>query len=225
MSCERFEELSDLYLVGEVREQEREQIDAHLAERSGQAVTAPAALRDRIESSLEVPAPVSWNWRRYLVAAALMLAIGLGITYRQAIRPVWTPSRDMVQTHTHYLEQKEAPYEVVTPDRQALASWIADRLGQPITLADNGWNLLGARMSSVNQHPAGLVFYEDRGIRISHFIIPAETLDLRGMKRVVIRRQTCWYRFHQGYRVLIWKQGPVYCGSVSDANTSDVVWR
>ena len=154
-----------------------------------------------------------------------MLAIGLGITYRQAIRPVWTPSRDMVQTHTHYLEQKEAPYEVVTPDRQALASWIADRLGQPITLADNGWNLLGARMSSVNQHPAGLVFYEDRGIRISHFIIPAETLDLRGMKRVVIRRQTCWYRFHQGYRVLIWKQGPVYCGSVSDANTSDVVWR
>ncbi len=248
MNCERFTELSDLFLVDEVRASEREQIEAHLTDcpacsaqlaldrairqslvRGGQDVTASPALRQRIEASLAAPAKAAparrRRARRLLAAAVLLLAVGLGIYYTQAIRPGWTPSRDMVQTHVYYLKQQEAPYQVVTPDSKALAGWIEARLDHRVELADGAWDLLGARISAVNEHKAGLVFYEDRGVRISYFIFPAETIDLVGLKKVEIRGLTRWHGFHQGYRVLIWKDGPLYYGLVSDANTGDMVWR
>lgn len=254
MNCQDFEPFLFAYVDGEFDGPEKADADAHLAvceacrreveeqrsfkrrmrEVASGASAAPAALRERIEASLERErAPLAL--RRYLRPAYVVPA-GLAAAAAVAV-VVWLSGTSPAQANALIQEaiahhQRDLPLDVQAQGEQAqpVRDWLRGRVDfAPSRIPElRNVALRGARLSQLNGHPAAYVVYGPRGAgpgghlkRVSLLVFDAPDLRLPAGRRiadhdVVLANQ-------RGYNVAVWKDKEIAYSLVSDLDERDLV--
>lgn len=150
----------------------------------------PAGLRSRIRGRIEGAAPFRIGRRRRLIARLALLAsavavAGLGwlVIDRIAFDHLSPLTAELASKHLLYTERPGAGLEIVTSEPSRMGTWLEGRLGFPIKLAaldQRPERLIGGRISSVADVPAGYVLYDRGGRPISLFVTRRVPVAKRG---------------------------------------------
>ena len=188
------------------------------------AVRAPDALRARVMETLASPVPAQKDAplirvfmlpARYSVpmaAAAVVLFLAGGVimprfhnasavTAASAGLPIF---EDVVRLHSAQL-----PSDVANPAQDQVLSWFRDKVEFPVRPAAFEGNpdvhLLGARLSTVGQHRAALLYYDVHGRRMTVVMYarpePNDDASAPGVYIEKIRGRTVAYKRVGGYTV------------------------
>jgi anti-sigma factor RsiW len=194
MSCDRWAEKISAYVDSEVPASEIDALDAHLQSCARCATEAFAQLKmkqlvwnvgKRYSPSREFrekvrrktfggsAARVSWRWwPSVALAAALLIAIWIGIDYRRALVQSDHRLAEIADLHITALASA-TPVDVVSTDRHTVKPWFQGRI--PFTfnlpeLQNTQFVLLGGRVTYLNQLAGAHLLYEIRKHRISVYI-------------------------------------------------------
>jgi anti-sigma factor RsiW len=147
------------------------------AEPLPERLTVEAILRERRRSQTAL-------WR---IAAAIVLALGLGGASGWLVRGQYTPSRETVAlelleqqaltSHAVYAADRRHPIEVPVAEEAHLRQWLSNRLGRkvdPPDLSAVGYHLIGGRLLATEHGGASALFmYDDNnGKRLSLLFRP-----------------------------------------------------
>lgn len=194
MSCERWAEQISAYVDSEVPAADIEALDAHLQSCAHCATEAFTQLKMRqlVSSAGKryIPsrefkervrrktfggsaARIYWRWwPAAALAAAVLIAVVIGINYRRATVESDQKLAELTDLHITALASA-APVDVVSSDRHTVKPWFQGRI--PFTfnlpeLKDTDFVLLGGRVTYLNQFPGAHLLYEIRKHRISVYI-------------------------------------------------------
>ena len=150
--------------VGAIREQNvelRHAVDPWLAER----------VPPRLIAAAEGPTHrgmLRRAWPALAAAATLVAGIGIGWLARDVVlERAGTPTsfaQEAAFTHALYSAEQRRPVEVWANEEASLARWLTRRTGTSVHITDltaHGFTLVGGRLLSGNQKPAGLLMYEN----------------------------------------------------------------
>lgn len=233
MNCTEFEAFLHPYVDGELSVADTAAAEAHrqmcpgcrglvARERSLRRLLAdqpreraPEGLRRRVVSAIR--AERRRQWRPWLLAPALAAAVVLMV-----LLPTWRADRslvgELIDTHVAYT-QLHQPAELVSDDREAVASWFFDRAGLRIAVPDytpSGIRLVGARLGDAREQRMAYLLYEKGHTLLSVFMLPAPAAgsDLRG-RRVAYRGHDYLVQERQGQRAVAWADAHAVYGLVS----------
>jgi anti-sigma factor RsiW len=198
MACKEWVEKLDAYLDGELSTAETLALDAHLrgctscaAEAlsrvqmkraikiAGQRFTPSAEFKARMAAKL-APKPASrWNlaWAFPAVALALLLVTVLltGLTDRRSRQQ--TLVSELTDLHVSTLASA-SPVDVVSTDRHTVKPWFQGKVPFTFNLPELGntpFQLLGGRVTYLEQVPGAHLIYQIRKHEISVFIFPEKS--------------------------------------------------
>lgn len=134
------------------------------------------------------------RWNALSVAAALVMAFGIGWLSNGLLRPINNPSVALaVATPVHefvlqagyayaaYMPEKRHPVEVAAADQDHLVQWLSKRLGRPLKvpqLTTEGFELVGGRLLP---GPAGtraqFMYQNQQGLRLTLYLGAIESSD------------------------------------------------
>jgi len=260
MNCEEATKLMDGYLDGELDPITSQTIEQHLREchncdqaykthgslirAIGNATPyfkAPAALRERIQSSLRqeiakepvrnvvedfpplfptgqrrtVPSVIPWNWLA-LAAAIIFAAI---ITFNLMPR-LQRPGSDqflatqLIASHARSLMANHLT-DVASSDQHTVKPWLDTKLdfAPPVVdLSSEGFPLIGGRLDYLDNRPVAALVYERRKHFINLFVWPAASDASKAPKTIT----------RQGYQLLHWADSDFNYWAVSDVNVNDL---
>jgi anti-sigma factor RsiW len=231
MACERTPELM-LLLDGELSPFEARALEAHAAScevcarerarftalsaavaREAPPVAAPAALRRRIERSLD-PAPRSRSARPWLsLAASLVLGVVLGGGAAwQLVAPGDGDVDAAVAVHMRALMANHLT-DVASSDQHAVRPWFAGKvpLAPPSpNLDEEGFILVGGRVDEIDGKPAAAVVYRRRQHVIDLIVAPMP------------EGATPHHLVRRGYNVVAWSADGLAYWAVSDLNQDEL---
>ena len=194
MSCDRWAEKISAYVDSEVPAAEIDALDAHLQTCARCATEAFAHLKmkqlvsnvgKRYSPSREFRervrrrtfgssvTRVSWQWWPGLaLAAALLIAMWMGIDYRRAVVQSDHTLAEISDLHITTLASA-TPVDVISSDRHTVKPWFQGRI--PFTfnlpeLQNTQFVLLGGRVTYLSQFPGAHLLYEIRKHKISVYI-------------------------------------------------------
>lgn len=251
MGCDEYAQDVVLYVDGELAESERIAVELHVEDcsvcRRGAAFrlrlreavraraasqAAPAALRARLEQALaREPAPrtVKHRLSRFFtpLPAAAAGATAVGVTaWLWFAPPPADVVRDLVARHTRRL-----PMEIQSSDPQSLENWLADKVDFNVHVPRPGnapLNLLGARLSHVNDRSAVYLMYGNPKApnhRVSLLVYgdhPGRQKPPIEGRPVQVADQEVYTANRAGYNVAVWRKNEVVYSLVSDG-TDDVL--
>ena len=247
MSCELTQRYVPGYLDGELDLVRTIEMEAHLKgcpacalelenlkalraalQRSSLAYAAPAALRERIQSSLRASSgadiqksKIKWPSLNFwqLAGAFAMLAL-ISISGWQWTARLRAPSSDqriaaeVFSSHVRSLEGNHL-MDVVSTDQHTVKPWFDGKLdfSPPVEdLANDGFPLVGGRLDYLEGREVAALIYQRRKHFINVFVWPNPT-GSNSAKAIEPR---------QGYNIMRWSRGGFQFWSVSDVAASDL---
>jgi anti-sigma factor RsiW len=146
----------------------------------------PHGLRERV-NQLASSKPLRSKrsvWAALALAAALLVAVGLGLWARWSEGAAADQlAQALIEDHLRYLKIPDA-IQVASSDPRRIADSFNNRVGFPIELPQlSGASLLGARFCWLRGHKAVLSFYESNGRRFSVFVLDKDALPEQGMPK------------------------------------------
>jgi anti-sigma factor RsiW len=210
--------------------QEMENLKALRAalQRSSLAYAAPAALRERIQSSLRASSAadvqksrIQWPSLNFwqLAGAFAMLAL-ISISGWQWTARLRAPSSDqriaaeVFSSHVRSLEGNHL-MDVVSTDQHTVKPWFDGKLdfSPPVEdLASDGFPLVGGRLDYLENREVAALVYQRRKHIINVFVWPTPT----GTS------STQAIESQQGYNIMQWARGGFQFWAVSDVNAQDL---
>jgi mycothiol system anti-sigma-R factor len=200
-----------------------------LLRRSSLAYSAPAVLRDRIQSSLRVssvaigvqevgikwPSLRVWQWASAVVALTLFSLSGWQLTAR--LRAPASDRRIAAEVLSSHVRSLEADHlmDVVSTDQHTVKPWFDSKLdfSPPVEdLASNGFPLVGGRLDYLEGREVAALIYQRRNHFINVFVWPTPTGP----------DSTQSIESRQGYNIVRWTRGGFQCWAVSDVGASDL---
>jgi anti-sigma factor RsiW len=128
---------------------------------------------------------LSRRWIAWRVAAAVLLAFGLGGSggwfLHSGLQPppagiITLLAQQAVANHVVYTADKRRPTELGAQQRDDLARWVSNRLRHqvaPPELGADGYSYIGGRLAATPDGPAGLFMYDGpQGVRLTVFVLP-----------------------------------------------------
>jgi anti-sigma factor RsiW len=234
--CESWKVKLDTYVDGELPADEMRAVDTHM--KTCPSCAADALARVQMKRSIQaagirfrpsaefrqrVQQRVAGKQRRpafrfaWAVAGALaiVLLIGIGITYRRQgqLRAQQLYS-EVADLHVAALASS-TPVDVISTDRHTVKPWFQGKL--PFTfdlpeLANSDFTLIGGRMAYLEHTPGAQLIYQVRKHRISVFIL--EDAPLRGVPSNVTRELA--------FNEQTWSQGGLRYFVIGDASAADI---
>jgi anti-sigma factor RsiW len=196
--------------------------------RSSLAYTAPAVLRDQIQSSLRASTRIAvqdrkikWpslhmsQWAGAVAVVALFSLSGWQLTAR-----LRAPSSDQLITaevfssHVRSLEANHLT-DVVSTDQHTVKPWFDGKLdfSPPVEdLAGDGFPLVGGRLDYLEGRKVAALIYQRREHFINVFVWPSPA----------ISNSTQAIESRQGYNIMQWSHGGFQCWAVSDISLPDL---
>jgi anti-sigma factor RsiW len=238
MACDRWAARLDLYLDGEVAEEEMRSLGAHIhscpscsidalsrvqmkraIQAEGKRFTPSAELRRRVEQQIAPKRLRSFDWRWALAAAAAVIIVigGVTSTYlgsRSAANHTFSEIADL---HVSALASS-SPVDVVSTDKHTVKPWFQGKIPFSFNLPEvenTGFTLLGGRMVYLEQTPGAQLIYDVRKHHISVFIFSEAALqDSLGDNSVASKRLT--------FSTDTWTQGGLRYFVIGDASAADI---
>ena len=181
------------YADGELSPEQRAEVEALLARdpEAARRVEGWKRQRELLKSAFDgvldepVPAQLAATLkgrrpsaiRPWLAMAAAILLLLMGGLAGWMLKGDTAPTvmadlgREALDAHAVYAVEVRHPVEVMADDKAHLQAWLSKRVGTPFALpdlTDQGDTLLGGRLLSGNDGPAGMLMYEDaKGQRLS----------------------------------------------------------
>jgi anti-sigma factor RsiW len=241
MNCQQAKPLIDPYADGELEASAILELEKHLESCSACALTfrnlqslqktlkqdalyftAPAELRDRIQSELPSPAKTfprravwNWNWLTTAVSGAFAACLALLLTTTLLHSSNQSLAREIVSSHIRSLMASHA-LDVVSTDQHTVKPWFNGKLdfSPPVKdLAPQQFPLIGGRLDYIDgRNVAALVFQRHKHV-INLFIWPATEKDSRPAPVTTI----------QGYNLVHWSDSQMTFWAVSDVNENDLM--
>ena len=247
MSCELTQRFVPVYLDGELDLVRMIEIEEHLKycrscgqnlenhqqlraalRRSLPAYAAPAALRERIKSSLRAPnespfqerkvkwpSVLVWQWGGAATALVLFSLTGWQLTaHLREPSPDENIAAEVFSDHVRSLEANHL-MDVVSTDQHTVKPWFDAKLdfSPPVEdLASDGFPLVGGRLDYLERREVAALIYRRRGHLINVFVWPNS--DGSKSPQPIESRQ--------GYNIMRWSRGGFQCWAVSDIASSDL---
>jgi anti-sigma factor RsiW len=202
---ERWTGKLDAYIDGELDSSQMQELDRHLRECSGCAAEAlrrlqwkrairssgecyvpGPAVRERIRKSISPAKPAWWQWwPAFATTAALLLVIaGARIIPLETVRQKrhlaqesWMAG-ELADLHVATLASAN-PVDVVSSDRHSVKPWFAGKIPFSFNLPElqgSPFELVGGRVSYLEQSPGAQLLFRVRKHQISVFIFQAKAL-------------------------------------------------
>jgi anti-sigma factor RsiW len=210
------------------RELERLQALRAALQRGSLAYAAPEGLRERIQSSLRVSAPVEtpgrvkgWNPFQYLRWAGAFAVLALcAVTAWQLLPGLRGPTSDQqlaAEVLTSHVRSLEAGHlmDVASTDQHTVKPWFDGKLdfSPPVEdLASDDFPLVGGRLDYLEGRQVAALVYQRRKHFINVFVWPSPA----GSSST----QTIEPR--QGYNMMRWSRGGFQFWAVSDVGAQDL---
>ncbi len=207
MACEPWKTKLDIYLDGELPEQEMRTFDAHVRtctscsadalsrvqmkraiQVAGKRFTPSADFRRRMQQKLaSKPQPSFRPVWMLAAAAAIILAVGvLSSTY-----VITRNGRDLAYRNRVFSEiadlhvatlASSSPVDVISTDRHTVKPWFQGKIPFAFNLPDlqgSDFSLLGGRMTYLDQAPGAHLIYDVRKHHISVFVFQERSFPRR----------------------------------------------
>jgi anti-sigma factor RsiW len=210
------------------RELERQQALRAALQRGSLAYAAPAALRERIQSSLRASSgadfqesKIKWpslNFWQLAGAFALLALISIsGWQWTARLRAPSSDQRLAAEVFSSHVRSLEGNHlmDVVSTDQHTVKPWFDGKLdfSPPVEdLASDGFPLVGGRLDYLEGRQVAALVYQRRKHFINVFVWP----DAAGSSAT----QTIEPR--QGYNLLRWSRGGFQFWAVSDVSSQDL---
>jgi anti-sigma factor RsiW len=227
----------DAYLDGELEGGKMQELDGHLrgcpscaaeslrrlqwkrtVHSAGQRYKPDSALRERMQRSLSRGGSKRMAWRRQAfgaLAAALLVMAGLGIVWRdnRQVRENQIVS-ELADLHVSALASA-TPVDVISSDRHTVKPWFEGKIPFTFNLPElqgTSFELLGGRVSYLEQSPGAELIFKTRKHQISVFIFQDRAVP-GGISANADARS-----FH----IENWKQGELRYFAIGDVGTDDL---
>jgi anti-sigma factor RsiW len=197
-------------------------------QRSSLAYAAPAALRERIQSSLRASngadvqgSKIKWpslNFWQLAGAFALLALISIsGWQWTARLRAPSSDQRIAAEVFSSHVRSLEGNHllDVVSTDQHTVKPWFDGKLdfSPPVEdLASDGFPLIGGRLDYVEQREVAALIYQRRKHFINVFVWPNPTGS----------NSTQAIESQQGYNIMRWSHGGFQFWAVSDVAASDL---
>ena len=236
MNCETWQDKIDAFVDAELASDEAQAFEAHM--RSCPACSAETAARQRLKIETRMagqrfaPSPAfetrlrrqlspkraQWFWLPALAGAVAVLIVGvvLGLNWRDHVVQQQLVSQ-FADQHSATLASTN-PVDVVSTDKHTVKPWFAGRVPFSVDLPDLGgtqFDLLGGRVTYVQQVPAAQLLFGVRKHRVSVFVFretPASSA--LGSDDAPVRRA--------GFNTATWKRDDLRYFVISDVDPNDV---
>jgi anti-sigma factor RsiW len=240
---ERWAGKLDAYLDGELDSSQMQELDGHLRECSGctaealrrvqwkraihsagQCYVADLAVGERIRRSVSPAKAAWWQWRpAFAVTAALLLVLaGARIIQLETVQPKrqmaeagWMAG-ELADLHVAALASAN-PVDVVSSDRHSVKPWFAGKIPFSFNLPElqgSEFELVGGRVSYLEQSPGAQLLFRVRKHQISVFIFQAKALPLGFASAGEMDARS----FH----LESWQRGGLQYFAISDAAPEDL---
>lgn len=158
---------------------------------------------------------------RWLSVPATIAALALLILWGQNPRSEHTQASplvaDLVGKHLMY-SQLDAPAEITTSDRRAVAGWFGQRVRFEVPVPDfssSGIRLLGGRLSELGDREVAYLLYEKGRNLVSFFAFPRKGLAFPQAEWVTHEGNTYVTTHLRGYEMVLWSDGDMAYALVS----------
>ena len=196
--------------------------------RSSLAYSAPAVLRDRIQSPLRAsrwvgvqerkikwPSLHIWQWAGAVAALALFSLSGWQFTAR--LRAPSSDQRIAAEVFSSHVRSLEADHlmDVISTDQHTVKPWFDGKLdfSPPVEdLASDGFPLVGGRLDYLEGREVAALIYRRREHFINVFVWPNPTGS----------NSTQPIESRQGHNIMRWSRGGFQCWAVSDIGAPDL---
>jgi anti-sigma factor RsiW len=241
MNCNQAQLLLHPYVDGELDVVQSVQVVEHLSQcpacdesraqiqrlskilgQSDLRMTAPAALKERVQTSL-MPSqrpPVISEWqRRFMlsaVAATLLAAVAFGIgRFGGSGQPsVELVADEVTAAHLRSL-QADHLVDVKSSDRHTVKPFYSGKLdfaAPVVDLSDHGFELVGGRLDVLEVRPVAAYVYRKRKHVINVFVWPTSESSHSAIQE----------RTSRGYSLLHWTGNGRVCWVISDLNPTEL---
>jgi anti-sigma factor RsiW len=239
MVCDSWKTKLDTYLDGELRSEETLAFDRHLhscttcaadalarlqmkrsIQTAGRRFTPSPEFRRRMQQKIEVKQRSSvFGWKLITAAAMAVVLIiaGLATTYLTRRQNSARLSSEIVDLHVATLASA-SPVDVISTDRHTVKPWFEGKIPFSFDLPElrnTDFQLLGGRVTYLEQTPGAHLIYQIRKHRLSVFIFPEELLKNRFGSGTL---ETTQLSFH----MQSWSQAGLRYVVISDVGAGDV---
>ena len=165
-------------------------------------------------------------WRVWLGAgamAALLLLVWLGRSWLTA--PLPTVVQEMVDSHIR-TRLMVAPYTQVPGQPEAIQAWFRGRVefAVPVpNLPQAHYRFQGVRVNYFLNRRVAELAYTTGTHPLSFFILAEPSLTLTAPHTVRAGKRTFYVQQRKGYTAVLWKEGDMVCGLVSDLQAAKLV--
>ena len=212
--------------------------EAALHTRVTQAVRGedvPAGLRNGVRARVAQAEPFRiWRPRRMIARLALLAGVvaiallGWLVIERLLFDHLSPLTAELASKHLLYTERPGAGLELVTSEASRMGDWLEGRLGFPIKLASldqRPERLIGGRISSVADIPAGYILYERGGRSISLFVTRRIPVAKRGWAERHVDGAEIYVGSLRGIALVWWEdeRGDRLYAAASEADVDELV--
>ncbi|MCU1342952.1 MAG: anti-sigma factor [Candidatus Acidoferrum typicum] len=210
------------------RELENQQALREALRRSSLGYTAPASLRNRIQTSLDAATATksperasAWHgWQIWRLAAAFAVLVLCTVTAWQLLPGLHAPSsnqRIAAEVFASHVRSLEANHlmDVVSTDQHTVKPWFDGKLdfSPPVEdLASDGFPLIGGRLDYLEGREVAALVYQRRKHFINLFVWP----DASGSSAAPVLESM------QGYNLMRWSRGGFHFWAASDVSAADL---
>jgi anti-sigma factor RsiW len=163
----------------------------------------PALIRGRLRRRTIHRMSLAASW-----VVALVVGGAAGWSFRSTTLAEVLPMQDAMSAYRVFATDRLRPVEMRANEADDLQSWLSARLGRPFAVADlrpYGFALLGGRLLSTDEGPAGMVLYENAaGERVSIYVRPSTRFaaGMRGRRIEGGLLASYWFRDGYGFALV-----------------------
>jgi anti-sigma factor RsiW len=247
-SCGEIKKLLSVWVDGELSEGDTREVELHIAECNAcrsevetesliksklrqvlPRATAPAALRAKM-AALSVPpeaTPGRPVWP--LAAAGLTAAAAIAATVALVAQSP-APGAPLLLEESVERHSRDLPVEIPGPSTEQVSSWFRGKVAFPVHVPrlPRGTNLLGGRLSPVNQEFAAHLTYERAGHKITVLVFDPHRAEMRTPKASTVRVKDhdVYLSTVHGYQVAVFQDegvGYAITADLDDQELTDLV--
>lgn len=238
--CGEIKKLLPLWVDGELGEGDGREVELHLkdcgacrAEADASSLLksklrqglprakAPSALRAKVASATS-PAPSGARWFGWVAVPA---AAALGLLLSSMVLDQTSNAAPLVEESVER-HAVDLPVEIPGPSNERVSSWFRGKVAFPVRVPrlPGGTNLLGGRLSPMNQEIAAHLMYERHGHKITVLVFDPYKANLQPPRspRVKIKDRDVYLSNAHGYQVAVFQEDGVGYAVTADIGDQEL---